>query len=94
MLSSVRFCPLPATRRRKPDWLGGVAPAEPAAGDSAVIWDVHGFTARAFGPSCATFAPGSWPSQFDSLLDTEVTRHQGMEGSLHPSFCGAKAEAF
>lgn len=37
MLSSVKFCPLPATRRRKPDWLGGVAPALPAAGDGAVI---------------------------------------------------------
>ncbi len=55
MLSSVRFCPLPATRRRKPDWLGGVAPAEPAAGDGAVIWDVHGFAARALGPCFGAF---------------------------------------
>lgn len=56
MLSSVRFCPLPATRRRKPDWLGGVTPAEPAAGDGAVIWDVHGLAACPFCPCSGLFA--------------------------------------
>ena len=64
MLSRVRFWPLPGISRRKPAWLTGVTPSLPAAGDGAVICDVHAFAFpfplspfAAFASTCFSHAP-------------------------------------
>ena len=53
-LSRVSCCPLPGTRRLKPAWLTGVAPAPgPLAGEGGVIWDMNlALLAELVGDSC------------------------------------------
>jgi hypothetical protein len=59
MLSSVRPCPLPGTRRRKPLWLTGVAASVPPAGEGGVICEVQRARLRAASAGAAAASYGS-----------------------------------
>ena len=97
MLVRVSCCPLPGTRRLKPDWLTGVWPPAPGMGEGGVIWDTklrrlaasagRGSAGRT-GGCCPPGAAGSWGTagglSWNALGPPAAKRAQG--------FCAVKTE--